>query len=598
MKAAQFEHSELPLLEQLRRKNELSANRLTSIITLAAGVITGLILISYYFGDLRLGYHYTVVCTWIVFLSRMAAGVFGIVYKGVHPVVRWHLILNFIIGSCLLFFCFGTHSDFFVIVAILLSARYYDRNFTLWAASLNYAFYLTACFTNVALDSVFHDVYLQHRINGTPVWCSYYDVFIYEVCIHTGEFILISLLSANMVRYGKKLGEQRLNHIRNEETMKTELSVGARIQSSILPRESFVSKNGRISLHATMRPAKEVAGDFYDYFMVTDSVLVFLVADVSDKGLPAAMFMMRAKGEVRAAVCDNDNLTDAICTANRRLMAGNDINMFVTLWIGTIDIRTGEGHYVNAGHDYPLLRRRDGSITTLENRPDTFLGVFGEYSPTMHSFTLREGETLLLYTDGVTDCISNTNERYGMDRLEEAFSEGSQDPERLLRDILRSCGRFSSGEHAFDDMTLLAVRMAAEDDTFGRFTVDASYGDIAGVIAAINAKLERSACPVEKRRQIDTALDEIGTNIADYAYSDGDGKMDISYLITESSFMVMFCDNGKEFNPLEKKDPDISSIPENGGLGIFLAKSLMDSVRYERTDGQNRLIMEKGWKNV
>jgi serine phosphatase RsbU (regulator of sigma subunit) len=243
-----------------------------------------------------------------------------------------------------------------------------------------------------------------------------------------------------------------------ERRIEQELATARAIQESALP--SLFPPFPDISefdLYACMDPAREVGGDFYDFYLLDEGVLAFLIADVSGKGIPGALFMMEAKSELSNYMQSGMDLADVVKTVNRRLCAGNEAGMFVTAWIATLDYRHGILTYVNAGHNPPLLRH-NGTWSWLKNRSGLFLGTFETATYKSFQLQLESGDELLLYTDGVNEAFSVDGEEYGNDRLEAFLAAHTTMGPRDIVDALKaSVDAWAAGAEQSDDITILSL---------------------------------------------------------------------------------------------------------------------------------------------
>ncbi|MDO5708657.1 MAG: SpoIIE family protein phosphatase [Coriobacteriales bacterium] len=256
---------------------------------------------------------------------------------------------------------------------------------------------------------------------------------------------------------------------RNEQELMTAKAIQKAALPSLFP--PFPDIND-FDIYASMDPAREVGGDFYDFFLLEDGVLGFLIADVSGKGIPGALFMMAAKSELDNFMHSGMDLAEAVRRANVRLCEGNDENMFVTVWAATIDYRRGIVTYVNAGHNPPLLRH-DGAWTWLDKKSGLFLGAFETAKFRSFTFEMAPGDELLLYTDGVNEAFSVAGEQYGNDRLE-AFLHDNTDlgPERLVDELRKSVAAWARGAEQSDDITIMAIEYHPDAEGDGIEGVD------------------------------------------------------------------------------------------------------------------------------
>ena len=241
-----------------------------------------------------------------------------------------------------------------------------------------------------------------------------------------------------------------------------EMAMAAGIQENAIPRvfPPFPGEK-RIDLHASMVPAREVGGDFYDFYFTGHDRLAFLVADVSDKGVPAALFMMRAKTLLKNLAQSGRPLAEAVTAASEALCEGNAANMFVTAWIGELDLASGIVRYVNAGHNPPiLLCAADGSATYLQSRPGLFLGAMPGVKYRADELTLAPGDALYLYTDGITEQTNPHGELFGDERLRSLLAGGDflKRPEACTGAVLDRIAAYAADTEQSDDRTQLLLR--------------------------------------------------------------------------------------------------------------------------------------------
>ena len=245
-----------------------------------------------------------------------------------------------------------------------------------------------------------------------------------------------------------------------KERINSELTMAKKIQGSQLPRIfPPYPNNPHFDLYASMIPAREVGGDFYDFFLVDDDHLAMVMADVSGKGVPAALFMMIAKTLIKNRLQSGENLADVLANVNNQLMEGNAAGMFVTAWVGVLTISTGEGVAVNAGHEHPILRRAGGQFELIRYRHSLSMAVMDNARFAAHSFRLNPGDTLFVYTDGVMEATNKADELMGEQRMLDALnSNPDADPQALLERMKQAIDRFVDGAEQFDDITMMSLK--------------------------------------------------------------------------------------------------------------------------------------------
>ena len=382
--------------------------------------------------------------------------------------------------------------------------------------------------------------------------------------------------------------------------IQAELELAKNIQASSLPNV-FPPFPGRteVDLFASMDPAKEVGGDFYDYYWVDDNKLALLVADVSGKGIPGAMFMMRAKTMIKNFVEGGIEPNLALTKANAGLCEGNDAEMFVTAWLGIVDVTTGHVEFANAGHNPPVIKQADGSFEYLRSKPGFVLAGMDGVKYKKQEFDIQPGSIIYLYTDGVTEATSLSNELYGEDRLINCLNTNAKcNMEQLCKAVTADINAFVGEADQFDDITMVAFKLVPEGKGMKELKVNATLENIPAVTAWVDDQLESMDCPMKAQMQIDIAIDELFSNIARYAYNPEIGPATVRVEVEDDplSVIITFLDHGVPYDPLAKDDPDVTLSAEErdiGGLGIFMVKKTMDDIKYEYKDGQNILKIKK-----
>ena len=401
----------------------------------------------------------------------------------------------------------------------------------------------------------------------------------------------------------KKSIEENVREHAEKERIGAELNVAKEIQASMLPCNfpPFPDRT-EFDIYASMLPAKEVGGDFYDFYFVDRDNLAVVIADVSGKGVPAALFMVVTRTLIKnCSFCKSPQAVFE--SVNKKLCENNDTSMFVTSFIGFYNIPTGRFVYVNAGHNPPLVKKRGKSYEFLKSDPCIVLAFLKNAKYRKEEIFLEPGDTLYMYTDGVTEAMNHNKDLFGEKRLQDSLNQYKEfTPKELLYAVKREVDNFTKGAEQADDITMLALKVAGTAgssegisyNSVKEMKLEAKAENLDKVIGFINTELEKrgySGLPNE----IDIAVEEIFMNIANYAYAPAVGKAVIS-VSTGDRVVIRFEDTGKPYNPLEQPAPDLDkplAEREIGGLGIFLVKKIMDSVEYFRLEDKNILIMTK-----
>ena len=378
-----------------------------------------------------------------------------------------------------------------------------------------------------------------------------------------------------------------------------ELEYAKQIQLSALPTKFPTGEE--YSIYAQMIAAKEVGGDFYDFYKLNDTTFAFLVADVSGKGIPAAMFMMTAKTIIKDLAERGLSVNEIFTKANEKLCENNESGMFVTAWMGILDTKTGNMQFANAGHNPPLLKRSDGTFEYLKSRAGFVLAGMDGIRYRVNELTLSPGDRLFLYTDGVSEATNAQNMLYGEDRLHAFINRNATAEATLLLSALKAnIDEFVGEAPQFDDITMLIFDYKPKkgDEYMTDKIFPAKTQALADVLGFIEQTLERYDCPMKTQTAICVALEEVFVNVAHYAYGAGEGDVSLSIGFDPESRNITFrmADKGIPFDPLKKPDPDITLSAEErkiGGLGIFITKKTMDTVTYAYENGENILTMIK-----
>ena len=386
-----------------------------------------------------------------------------------------------------------------------------------------------------------------------------------------------------------------------KERIGAELNVATQIQADMLPR-IFPAFPGRkeFDVFATMDPAKEVGGDFYDFFLVDDDHIALVMADVSGKGVPAALFMVVAKTLIKNHAQQGESPAEILKNVNEQLCEGNEAQLFVTVWLAIIEISTGRGVAANAGHEHPVLSRADGQYELVTYRHSPAVATMEGLRFREHAFELHPGDRLFVYTDGVPEATDAENQLFGTDRMLAVLNRNlSAAPEELLRAVREEIDAFVGEAPQFDDITMLCFCYTGVTGPDAKeLTLDATVENLSQVLAFVDEELEALDCPLKTQMQIDVAVEELFVNIAHYAYTPEIGQATVRVTASKAprSVTITLIDRGVPYNPLAKPDPDVTLSAEErqiGGLGIFMVKKSMDDMQYAYRDGRNILSLTK-----
>ena len=390
-----------------------------------------------------------------------------------------------------------------------------------------------------------------------------------------------------------------------KERIGTELRLATGIQQEMLPSvfPAFPDRS-EFDIYASMDPAKEVGGDFYDFFLVDEDHLYLAIADVSGKGVPAALFMMASKIILANNALNGKSPADVLKETNEAICANNKEEMFVTVWLGILDLRTGLLKAANAGHEYPTLRRPDGSFELIKDKHGLVIGAMDGVKYKEYEVQLERGSKLFVYTDGVPEATDAENSMFGTERMLAALNEQvDASPEQILRNVRAKVDAFAGDAEQFDDLTMLCLEYrgssgGGRSPKVRELDIEAKEENLPQVFGVIEELLEGTDCPVGVVQQICIAAEEIFVNVASYAYAPDTGMVKVRAELADGSgpFRLTFTDSGIPYDPLAKEDPDVTLSAQErgiGGLGVYMTKKLMDRISYEYRDGCNVLTMEK-----
>jgi sigma-B regulation protein RsbU (phosphoserine phosphatase) len=387
--------------------------------------------------------------------------------------------------------------------------------------------------------------------------------------------------------------------------MQEELNVGRDIQRSMLPRvvPAFPDRK-EIELYAVLEPAMEVGGDLYDFFMVDDHRLCLVIGDVSGNGVPAALFMAMTKIMVKTRAASDPSPASIVTHVNDALSADNDSCMFVTLYLGILNLRDGTLLTTNAGHNPPLLKRRDGRFEWMTAQDGPLVGPMPGIAFKESLIQLSSGDELFFYTDGVTEADNVRRELFGNDRLKATLNQSKATTVMdRIADVMRAVKAFAGEASQADDITILGLRYygVAPDDAAAGFFRQTMPNQLMA-IPTLQMAFERYVSQWEGAKPLiptlDMALDDLLNNVVQYAFphDQTEHRIVVEGDVRDGSVVLIITDDGIPFNPLTAPPPDLSLVlheRELGGLGIHLVRSMFDEVLYHRDVGHNVLTIKK-----
>ena len=382
-----------------------------------------------------------------------------------------------------------------------------------------------------------------------------------------------------------------------------ELKIARDIQMAMLPKifPPFPERND-IDVFGQLTPAKEVGGDLFDFY-IRDEKLFFCIGDVSGKGIPASLYMVVTKALFRTISIHESSPERIVYTLNEVMSRDNDSNMFVTFFMGVLDLPTGRLHYCNAGHDAPLLVGHTGAglLPVDSNLP---IGVMGGWKFTKQETLVDPETTVFMYTDGLNEAENISHQQFEMTRVMETARRLQQDdnfkPMVIVDEMMGAVRAFVGEADQSDDLTMLAIQYTKhqEDITYQRsLTLTNDIKRVPRLNTFIDEVCEANGFDMATIMQINLAIEEAVVNIMNYAYPKGTkGDITIEAKANDTQLSFIISDTGKPFDPTAKAEVDITLSAEDraiGGLGIHLIRQIMDNINYERIDGHNILTLIK-----
>jgi sigma-B regulation protein RsbU (phosphoserine phosphatase) len=387
-----------------------------------------------------------------------------------------------------------------------------------------------------------------------------------------------------------------------KERMESELNIGRDIQMSMLPLEfPAFPHRAEFDVHATLVPAREVGGDFYDFFLIDEDRLCLCIGDVSGKGVPAALFMAVTKTLIKSRASNDLSPASILTHVNNEISHQNEASMFVTIFLGILDLRSGSLRYTNAGHNPPYLKARDGDVLRLDRRHGPVIGAVEDLVYGEDEVSLSPGDMLLLYTDGVTEAMNVSGELYEEQKLVSVLSRELATVEAMVGETVDDVWHFQGEAQQADDVTVLAARYAgtgAGEEIHGfELLLENRLEEIDKANREFNAFAEEHSLSPAVRRQMNLVLDELLNNTISYAFEDEDThQIKVEIELKFGRLVMTIVDDGIPFNPFVGPEPDTSlSVSERdiGGLGVHLVRNVMDEVSYNRRTDTNVVILVK-----
>ena len=381
-----------------------------------------------------------------------------------------------------------------------------------------------------------------------------------------------------------------------------ELQIASNIQKSMLPKifPPYPERDD-IDIYGQQTPAKAVGGDLFDFY-IRDEKLFFCIGDVSGKGIPASLVMAVARSLFRTLSMHEPHPDRIITQMNDRMSEDNELNMFVTLFIGVLDLPTGRLRYCNAGHNAPLLLNQADNLKQKVFLPcdsNLPIGIMGGWKFTQQETNIVPGTTLFLYTDGLTEAENIEHELFGEERMINAVPFAF-DSKEIIDSVTEAVQAFTGDAEQSDDLTMLTI-CYIKPDHHQRFQQELMLTNDVDQVPQLNEFVdtvcEAVGFDMATTMQMNLAMEEAVVNVMNYAYPQGTtGDIHIVATANDKRLKFVISDSGMPFDPTMRKEVDTTLSAEErpiGGLGIHLITQLMDSINYERRDNKNVLTLRK-----
>lgn len=381
-------------------------------------------------------------------------------------------------------------------------------------------------------------------------------------------------------------------------SLDSELHVAKNIQMSMLPKVyPPYPERDDIDIFGQLVSAKEVGGDLFDFFLRYEK-LFFCIGDVSGKGVPAALVMAVIRATFRSIASHEAHPDKIVTELNEAMAKSNESMMFVTLFVGVLDMPTGRMRYCNAGHDVPILIGSGAGLLPCD--PNIPVGVMAGWKFSLQEATIDPGTTIFLYTDGLTEAENIEHAQFQEQRIFEVIKQSSNVPQQLIETMTEAVHKFVGEAEQSDDLTMLALQYKHQqaDIRYQRsITLPNDVQTIPKLAAFTDTVCEAAGFDMEMSMKMNLAIEEAVVNVMNYAYPEGvKGAVSVDAKISDKGLMFVISDNGTPFDPTAKAEVDTTLSAEErgiGGLGIHLIRQIMDSINYEYVDGRNVLSLLK-----
>ncbi len=460
-------------------ENEINANLFVARILVYTAVIALIIIIFSVLKVFTISSTVMIRYLGIAIVEMLVPAFLCFYLKGKKPWLKVLLMVVYVFVMGYLHMVLGHNVVLCLVFPVVLSVRYYSKPLTSLVSGLTIVSYLVASYVGITRQITRIDLNMLEVPAGTVL--NYPEADVLRAAIDPSFidhnrlfwhflqhgflprlilFVMVAIICAMIAERGRMAIYAQKAETEKTQRIATELNLASSIQSNVLPNIFPVfPERKEFTLHASMTAAKEVGGDFYDFFLVDEDHMAIVMADVSGKGVPAALFMMVARTLIKNRSMMGGTPSEILHDVNNQLCEGNVAELFVTVWLGILEISTGKGLAANAGHEHPAICRHGGEFALIQYRHSPAVAAMEDMNFKEHEFVLEPGDTLFLYTDGVAEATNSANVLFGTDRMLDSLNKDPDAlPEQILSNVLEGIGAFVQGTEQFDDITMLAIK--------------------------------------------------------------------------------------------------------------------------------------------
>ena len=462
-------------------QNEFESNRLSATVIGACTVILVVAWILNFFGVFTIPKYRMNILAIQGIIEFAIPLVLCFVVKGRKRWLKYVMVFSLLLVCTRLFSILNHNVILIMVLPVLLSSRYFSRGFTIQVSIIASIFLAVASASTIFFGLIDLNFYpklengtqiivengLRSSVTGLGVdpWIAVRSMMFNGFLPRFLVFLIIVMISVLIAKHGHKMVLTQDKVSRASANVKAELDTATKIQNGMVPNifPAFPDRE-EFDIYAAMYTAKEVGGDFYDFFLIDEDHLAMVMADVSGKGVPAALFMMASKILISDRALMGGTPGEILDFVNNRICSKNIDEMFITVWLGILDIKTGKVIAANAGHEYPAIRKSGGEFEVLLDKHSFVVGGMEGMKYKDYEFTLQKGNGLFLYTDGVTEANNSAEEMFGESRMVEVLNQDADaSSEKIIANVKAAVDEFVGEAERFDDLTMLCLKYFGKD---------------------------------------------------------------------------------------------------------------------------------------